>query len=70
MEIEKLTPLQYSILNEMSDLLSKLGAKSDILGVTGSYGDTLPSEDILQMLKGINQNIVVMSPAIYTYIDK
>lgn len=54
MEIEKLTPIQYEIICELSKAIATLGGKSDIQSVLGSWGDTLPQSDVLAMLKQYN----------------
>jgi hypothetical protein len=54
MEIEKLTQEQYDIINELGTTLTKLGAKSDLVSIVMSWGDTLPQEDVLSYLKEWN----------------
>jgi hypothetical protein len=39
---------------ELYEALQKLGAKSDLLGLVGSYGDTLEDEEILDGLRKWN----------------
>ncbi len=43
-----------AIVNEIYRSLLLLGAKSDLLGTVGSWGDSLPEEDVLANLKGWN----------------
>jgi hypothetical protein len=35
-------------------VFEQLGAKSDLLGIVGSYGDTMPDEWVLEQLKRWN----------------
>ena len=39
------------IIHELHLAIKKLGGKSDILAITGSYGDTQTDEQILEMLE-------------------
>lgn len=54
MNIEPLTQEQHAIKNEIADAMLKLGAKSDLISIVMSWGDTLPQNDILQMMKEWN----------------
>lgn len=56
MDIEKLTDTQYEILGELANALSALGASGGLLSIVGSWGDTLPEAEILEMLRDWNQN--------------
>lgn len=55
MEIEKLTSIQYEILGELAIAMSALGASGGLLAIVGSWGDTLPEVEILQMIKDWNK---------------
>ena len=43
------------IVSEIYRSLVLLGAESDLLGVVGSWGDSLPEQDVLADLKGWNE---------------
>jgi hypothetical protein len=47
--------IHYDIGAEMAKALHKLGATHDLLSIVCSYGDTLPDEDVLCMLKTYNE---------------
>ena len=53
-EIEKLSTVQYAIVEELCTAVAKLGGSRGLLACLGSWGDTLPQEEILQMLKEYN----------------
>lgn len=42
------------IMGEVYRILEKMGAKSDLLGTIGSYGDTMSDEDVLNNLRMFN----------------
>jgi hypothetical protein len=44
-----------AIAQEIYNALEKLGAGPELLGIVGSYGDTLEDTDVLDMLKRFNQ---------------
>jgi len=56
--IERLNPTQYEIVSQLVELFEKHGdgtlAVIDIVSVLNSWGDTLPEEEILNLLKLIN----------------
>ena len=54
MEIEKLTPIEGLIVNELCRAIGDLGGGYGILSILGSWGDTLPESEILSMLKEYN----------------
>lgn len=56
--VEKLPQIQLDIIGEISKSLELLGANSGLMACVGSWGDTLPQEDILQMLKEWNDKAV------------
>ena len=47
-------PLKTLIALELYEAIRKLGAKSDLLGIVGSYGDTLPDDEVLHALRRWN----------------
>lgn len=53
-----LDPMLVAIVNEIATAMSDLGATSGLMAIIGSWGDTLPDEDILEMFKDWN----AMSP--------
>ena len=63
--VSELSPIQYKILNEIGTTLSKMGAKSDIMGTIMSWGDTLSDEDVAQYLKEANEKLIVKSEVDY-----
>ncbi len=52
-DIPKFTDTQYLIIQEIIRHFDRLGAEFGIFVALGSWGDTLPDEEILQMLKEI-----------------
>ncbi len=44
-----------AIMVEAYKAMEKLGAKSDLLGTMGSFGDTLSDEEVLDFLKMWNE---------------
>ena len=54
MEIEKLSPMGYEIVQEISKVLDRLGAERGVFAAIHSWGDTLPEGEVLQLLKGQN----------------
>lgn len=52
--VNVLSPLQHSIKNEIATALINFGAKSDLMSIIGSWGDTLHEDEILEMLKEWN----------------
>lgn len=53
--IETLTSTQYAIINELATALVDLGATSGLIAIVMSWGDTLPENEILDMLKDWNK---------------
>ncbi len=43
------------VVNELYRALVLLGADSDLLGTVGSWGSSLPDEDVIANLKGWNE---------------
>ena len=56
-EVNRLNSTQYAIINELSETLNSLGAERGVFAALHSWGDTLPEEDVLQMLKDMNKPI-------------
>lgn len=56
--VKKLPQIQIDIIGEISNSLALLGANSGLMACVTSWGDTLPQEDILQMLKEWNDKAV------------
>lgn len=54
-DIEKLDKIQYKIINELCESISMLGGGSGLLACLGSWGDTLPQDEVLKMLRDWNQ---------------
>jgi len=52
--IEQLSPVTYAIVGEIATALNTLGAKSDLMSIVMSWGDTLPEDQILSMLQEWN----------------
>ncbi len=53
---DELSPVQREILKEMSKTFIMLGANSGIMNMIGSWGDTLPQEEVLQMWRDWNHS--------------
>lgn len=71
-EKETLVPkFQVGIINEIAETLAMFGAGSDLMAIVGSWGDTLPQEDILEMWREWNQaakkNDWVAKPVVFNY---
>lgn len=54
MKIEKLNPTQYKIIHELTRAVEQLGGGVGLLAALGSWGDTLPEAEILEMLQDYN----------------
>jgi hypothetical protein len=54
--MKPLTPIQLKIKDEIYKALEKLGAKSDLLGIIGSWGDTYTDEEVLEKLNKWNED--------------
>lgn len=46
--------IKAEIAVEMYEAARRLGARSDLLRIIGSYGDTLPDEEVLDQLRQWN----------------
>ena len=51
---ERQADCKATVASELYEALKKLGAKSDLLGLVGSYGDTLEDEEVLDRLRKWN----------------
>jgi hypothetical protein len=56
-EINQLSPIQYEIIRQIVAVLDKLGASVGVFAALGSWGDTLPEEDVFCMLKAENERL-------------
>jgi hypothetical protein len=61
--ITQFSEIQYEIINEIAVAMHKLGGKSDLVSTVMSWGDTLPDEDVFDLLKQWNDEPVI-SPRI------
>lgn len=52
--LEKATEFDSKIMREVYEVIRKMGGKSDLLGIIGSYGDTMSREDVLDALISYN----------------
>lgn len=50
-----MTNVTREVVNEIYKAFQTLGAESDLLGIVGSWGDSIPEADVLTMLKGWNE---------------
>lgn len=50
-----MTKTDQSIIQELLNSLSLLGAKSDLLGTVASWKDTLSDKDVLSMIRCWNE---------------
>ncbi|HVE16854.1 MAG TPA: hypothetical protein VNB29_08950 [Chthoniobacterales bacterium] len=61
MDIHPLTPIENDIIVEICRYLATRAASAeevgDVIGVLGCWGDTLPEEDILSLLRAINSHV-------------
>ena len=53
-----MTNIKLEIVQELYRTLTLLGAESDLLGTVGSWGTSLPDDDVLANLKHWNQETV------------
>ncbi len=54
MKIEKLKPVQAEIVREICKAVGQLKADIGLLATIGSWGDTLPEDEVLSQLKEWN----------------
>lgn len=61
--------IQLQILREVAKTFELLGANSGIMAMVGSWGDTLPQEDILDMWRDWNKRVEeegwIAQPAVF-----
>jgi hypothetical protein len=50
-----MSTVNRDIVSEIYKAMEKLGAGSDLLGIVGSWGDSLPEAQVLSMLRGWNE---------------
>jgi hypothetical protein len=51
--------LKREVVNELYRALVLLGADNDLLGTVGSWGNSLPDEDVLANLQGWNEATLI-----------
>lgn len=61
------TATQLAIIKRLSNILAEMGAQSDLMCIIGSWGDTLPDEEILQMLNDFNEREYAIVDSISLY---
>ncbi len=65
----KVPKVQLKIINEIAETLAMLGAPSGLMACIGSWGDTLPQDEILEMWRDWNQLAKqkgwVIAPAVF-----
>src|SRR5579871_4196809 len=54
MDIQPLTPIQFQIVKEISRAFERLGAEVGVFSALHSWGDTMPEDQVLKMLKEQN----------------
>lgn len=54
LKIKKLNQTQYAIIRQLVVAVEKLGGDIQILAAIGSWGDTLPEEEVLALLEDWN----------------
>jgi hypothetical protein len=59
-----------AIANEIYKAMEKLGAGPELLGIVGSYGDTLEDEDVLDSLKRFNEAGTMFDEFIARRVDR
>ena len=69
MTIEKLTPIQYKIVEQIIEAIDILGGKNDCTTPLCSWGDTLPEKDVLQMLTEWNERSRLKSNLNVDHVD-
>lgn len=65
----ELPKIQLEIIGEIAETLIMLGAPSGLMACVGSWGDTLPQDEILEMWRDWNQSAKkeswIVKPAIF-----
>lgn len=61
MKIHPLTPIENDIIVEICRFLGMCGdgsaETSDVIGILGCWGDSLPEEDVLSLLRAVNEHL-------------
>lgn len=65
----EMTETQLRIIGQMYKAFENLGADMDILSLVGSFGDTLPDDEILEMFEQYNKTGSYMSEIIIDIND-
>jgi hypothetical protein len=50
-----MSTVNSEVVSEIYKAMEKLGAGSDLLGIVGSWGDSLPESQVLSMLRSWNE---------------
>jgi hypothetical protein len=53
-----MSTVNSEVVSEIYKAMEKLGAGSDLLGIVGAWGDSLPESHVLSMLQGWNERQV------------
>lgn len=61
-QIEKLTPIQYRIVEKIIEAIDILGGKNDLTTPLCSWGDTISERAVLEMLTQWNESNRVSKP--------
>lgn len=61
-KIEKLTPIQYRIVEEIIEAIDILGGKNDLTTPLCSWGDTISERAVLEMVTQWNETNRVSKP--------
>ncbi len=66
MDVHPLTPVENEIIIEICRYLAMRVPMAeevgDVIGILGCWGDTLPEEDILSLLRAVNSHATSNSP--------
>jgi hypothetical protein len=52
-----MSTVNSEVVSEIYKAMEKLGAGSDLLGIVGSWGDSLPEPQVLSMLRSWNERV-------------
>lgn len=50
-----MSTVNREVVSEIYKAMKHMGAESDLLGIVGSWGDSLPEANVLAMLRGWNE---------------
>lgn len=67
--IAKLPSINKKIMNQIYIAIQNLGGNMELLGVIGSYDDTLEDDEILDILEQYNKNGTAVSEVIFSVYD-